>query len=137
MTQKISPFEFVKSINYTKVDLIKNSLGSPKDYNPFLTNRALSYFLDTIFFAQEMNISHNIPPQYQYGFLLNIIDKRQRFSKWHKGEEVSEIECVKSIYNVNSQKASDIISLLSKEQLEKLKQMWEIENHDTHQRLNE
>ena len=53
---KIGPFDYVKSINE------KSEMDDLSGYNPFLTNRAFAYHLDTILLAEEMNQAHHIGP---------------------------------------------------------------------------
>lgn len=54
MTHKLG--DWLKSINQTKDDLSKSDDPDVmKSYPPFIINRSLSYFEDTIFFANEMN----------------------------------------------------------------------------------
>ncbi len=79
----MSPFDFLNSINDTKKDLFEDPQAE-KDYNAFLVNRGLSYFPDTILFANEMNIKRDTPKQWQFDFLRLAIPKKKRFSKWHK-----------------------------------------------------
>ena len=76
----MSPFDFLNAINDTKVDLFTDPQAD-KDYNAFLINRGLSYFPDTIFYANEMNKSDHIDKKMQFDFLMNSITKRKRFSK--------------------------------------------------------
>ena len=79
----MNPFEYVNSINYTKKDIMIDDIAE-KAYNPFMINRSLSYFNDTVAMANEMNIHHSIDNRLQFDFLINIVRKRKRFSKWMK-----------------------------------------------------
>ncbi len=88
-----------------------------KDYNSFLTNRSLSYFYDTVGLANIMNQYHHIDNKLQYHFLINIVRKRKRFSKWLKPETESDIEVVKEYYGYSNEKARQIMPLLSPEQI--------------------
>ena len=92
-----------------------------KDYLPFMVNRGLSYFQDTIALANEMNRYHDIDKKMQYEFFINIVRPRKRFSKWFKKEEDSDIEAVKEYYGYNNQRASQALSILSQEQLQIIK----------------
>ncbi len=112
----LSPFDFLKSINDTK----KNIMELPeheKMYVPFVTNRSLSYFPYTVLLAIEMNRYHHIDSKLQYQFLINIVRKRKRFSKWVKPEIENDIESVKEYYGYSNDKARQVLRLLSSEQL--------------------
>ena len=80
----MGPFEFTKTINDTKHNLMDEDPEVEKDYIPFLVNRSLGYFMDTIMYANEMNRFNSLDYKLQYDFLLNIIRPRKRYSKWLK-----------------------------------------------------
>lgn len=113
----MNPFDFVNSINYSKKDIME----TPEDensYAPFVINRSLSYFADTVGIANEMNIKHHLDNRLQYQFLINIIRKRKRFSKWIKPEIENDIDVVKEYYGYSNEKARQILSLLTPSQID-------------------
>ncbi len=112
----MSPFDYLNSINDHKRDLMIDDM-TEKSYNGFMINRSLSYFQDTIMFANVMNKYHHIDNKLQYHFLINIIRKRKRFSKWIKPEQLSDIEVVKQYYGYSNEKAKQVLPLLSPEQI--------------------
>ena len=112
----MSPFDYLNSINDHKRDLMINDM-TEKSYNGFMINRSLSYFQDTIMFANVMNKYHHLDHKLQYHFLINIIRKRKRFSKWIKPEQLSDIEVVKQYYGYSNEKAKQVLPLLSPEQI--------------------
>ena len=116
----MNPFEYVNAINYSKKNIMVDDIAE-KQYNPYMTNRSLSYFHDTILMANEMNIQHHLDNRLQFDFFINIIRKRKRFSKWFKPETISDVEVVKAYYGYSNDKARQAQSLLTKEQLEVLK----------------
>ena len=116
----MNPFKFTDAINYTKQDIMIDDI-TEKAYNPFLINRSLSYFPDTVLAANEMNRNHHIDNRLQFDFFINIIRKRKRFSKWFKPEEISDLEIVKEYYGYSNEKARQILTLLSTEQINELK----------------
>ena len=85
-----NPFEFVNAINTTKKDLIRSSDAPDlmeKQYKPFYVNKSLSYFVDTILYANEVNQLKHVDLKLQNDYYLNSIRKGKRYSKWHKKEE--------------------------------------------------
>ena len=108
-----NPFDFIKSISSTKNNIMENE----KDYNAFMVNRGLSYFPDTVIYANEMNKFHHLDNRLQYLFLINIVRKRNRFSKWNKSVESENINAIKRYYNYSNEKARDVLPLLSNENL--------------------
>lgn len=117
----MNPFEYVNSINYTKKDIMEDD-DAEKVYNPFMVNRSLSYFQDTVLAANEMNRLHNADKKLQYHFYINIVRKRKRFSKWYKPELENDIEVVKEYYGYSNEKARQALALLSSTQLNELKE---------------
>jgi hypothetical protein len=116
-----NPFDYVNSINISKKDIMHDDI-SEKSYPGFMVNRALSYFTDTVLFANEMNINHHIDNKLQYHFLINIIRKKKRFSKWLKPQEVNNLELIKEYYGYSNEKAKSVLPLFNNEQIELLKQ---------------
>ena len=116
----MNPFKFTDAINYTKQDIMIDDI-TEKAYNPFLINRSLSYFPDTVLAANEMNRNHHIDNRLQFDFFINIVRKRKRFSKWFKPEQISDLEIVKEYYGYSNEKARQILTLLSTEQINELK----------------
>ena len=115
-----NPFEFLNDINYGKKYIMVDDLVE-KDYNSFMVNRGLSYFNDTVLMANEMNINYHLDSRLQFDFLINIIRKRKRFSKWLKPQLENDVEVVKEYYGYSNEKARQIITLLSTEQINELK----------------
>ena len=116
----MNPFEYLNAINYTKQNIMVDDL-TEKAYNPFMVNRSLSYFNDTVLFANEMNQHHHLDNRLQFDFFINIVRKKRRFSKWNKPETVSDVEVVKEYYGYNNEKARQALSLLTSKHIDELK----------------
>ena len=116
----MNPFDYLNAINNTKEDIMVDDIAE-KGYSSFMINRGLSYFNDTVLFANEMNIHHHIDNRLQFDFLINIVRKRKRFSKWLKPEIASDVEVVKEYYGYNNEKARQALSLLTSEHINELK----------------
>jgi len=114
----MNPFEYVNSINYTKKDIMEDE----NTYNPYMINRSLSYFQDTVLAANEMNRLHALDKKLQYHFYINIVRKRKRFSKWNKPELENDLEAVEEYYGYSNEKARQALALLSLEQRNELKE---------------
>ena len=116
----MNPFEYLNAINTTKKDIMVDDIAE-SGYAPFMVNRGLSYFADTVLYANEMNINHHIDHRLQFDFLINIVKKKKRFSKWLKPEEISDLDIVKEYYGYSNEKARSVLSLFTDEQLTELK----------------
>ena len=120
----MKPFDYVNSINFTKKNLMKNTANdelAEKDYVPFLTNKSLSYFTDTLLYANEMNRYHHLDHRLQFDFFINIIKKKKRWSKWIKPQDINNLELIKQHYGYSNDKAKSVLQLFNNEQIEELK----------------
>jgi hypothetical protein len=116
----MSPFDYLNAINTTKKDIMVDDVAE-KAYASFMVNRGLSYFPDTILFANEMNVNHHIDHRLQFDFFINIIKKKKRFSKWAKPINIENLELIKEYYGYSNEKAKSVLSLLNDEQINELK----------------
>lgn len=96
-----------------------------KAYQPFLVNKALSYFPDTVMYANEMNLHNNADSKLQFHFFLNIIRPAKRFAKWVKKQEDNDLAAVMEYYGYSPEKAKSALSILSSDQLITIKQKLE------------
>ena len=109
--------DFLSAINYTKKNVIDEDPLAEREYVPFVTNRTLSYFIDTVIPANEMNTRHFLDNKPQFDYLLNSIRTKKRFSRWLKPEQDKDLEAVKEYYGYSFHKASEALKVLSGEQL--------------------
>ncbi len=116
----MSPFTFLNEINFGKKDIIVDDI-TEKQYNSFMVNRGLSYFKDTAVIANEMNINHHLDNRLQFDFLINMIRKKKRFSKWNKPQIIDDLDVIKEYYGYSNKQAKAVHNLLSSEQIGELR----------------
>ncbi len=140
MADKLTPFTFINSINEGTFgkNLLKdckadsstdpNDPSSPdKSYVPFIINRGLSYFSDTVLFANEMNRLSHLPHRMQYDFLRDAVNPKKRFSKWTKKRSVEDdVKLIQRKYNYSRAKAEAVYPLFSSEEVNKLRKSMDI-----------
>jgi hypothetical protein len=114
--------DWLNSINFTKEDLSENI----KEYPPFIVNKCLSGHIDSILFANEMNMNHHLDKEMQYSFYLNSLRKRKRFSPWLRKDKITDLECIKSYYGYSNEKASQALKILTKDQINFIKKRLDI-----------
>lgn len=113
-------FQFIDSIYKTKENLFNED--NPSEYSKFMVNRGLSYNLDCVFMANELNRFADITEQAHYIFLLESIDKKPRYGKWHKKEATGDdLTLVMDMYGYSREKAEVALEILTDEQLSQLK----------------
>ncbi len=119
----MSPFDFINSVTYTKEDLFKDDPQANKDYKPYIVNRGLSLYHDTIVQANAMNRYSFLPNEWQFRFLLNSITKKKRWSKWEKADKATNsLLMVQEYFGYSSEKAKEALRILSDEQLKLIEQ---------------
>ena len=116
----MNPFDYLNSINHKKEDIMVDD-EAEKGYSPFMINRGLSYFQDTVLLANEMNINSHLPHRMQYDFLMTAIRPRKRFSKWMKKTTPAKVEVIKEYYGYSDAKAESVEDLISDEDIKHMK----------------
>jgi len=138
--KKLSPFDFINNINEGSrgTNLMENSRADysdaaadidavDKQYVPFMINRGLSYFQDTVLFANEMNIRSSCSPKMQYDFFRNLIRPRKRFSKWSKKpDDAGDVAMLMAHYNYSSEKARNVLPMFTAEALQYIRKLRDI-----------
>ena len=117
--------DWLNSINFTKENLAEDP-EAIKSYPPYIINRCLSGHLDCILFANEMNKNHQLSKDMQYSFYLNTLRKKKRFSPWLRKDKVTDLESIKKYYGYSNEKASQALKILTKEQINFIKQRLDI-----------
>ena len=117
--------DWLNSINFTKEDLTVDDPDTIKDYTPYIVNRCLSGHLDTVLYANEMNLHPNLDKDMQYQFFLNSLRKRKRFSPWLRKDKVENLNIIKRYYGYSNEKALQALRLLTNEQLDYIKKRLE------------
>ena len=113
--------EIIPSILQTKKSVIRDEIDQ-KDYVPFVVNRALSYHIDCIPYANKMNMFPGLDKDLQYSFYLNTIrSMKRKFEPWQKSQADKNIECVKEYFGYSNQKAKEALRILNDEQIAEIK----------------
>jgi len=111
--------DYLNAINYTKEPLLDTEDESvEKGYTPFVVNRCLSYFIDTVLYANEMNRRPETDKKMQFDYLQKIIRKNKRYSKWLKQESVENLDIIKQYYGYSDTKAKEVMDILTSDDIE-------------------
>jgi hypothetical protein len=114
--------EIIPSILQTKKDVLDNE----KDYKPYLVNRSISYHIDCILYANQMNMNHHLNEKLQYQYLLNTIrPMKRKFQPWQKASAIKDIDFVKEYFGYSNEKAKEALRLLTDEQITLIKEQLE------------
>lgn len=119
----MNPFDILNSVTFNKEVII--TAENEKEYDPYMVNKGLSYFADTIMFANYMNRMYDLPKLLQYDFYHELIPRKKRWAKWHKKEKIENLDAICEYYKVGKARAEEYLNLLTQDQIEILKKRME------------
>ena len=113
--------EIIPSILQTKKNVFTDE-REYKDYKPYMVNRALSFHMDCVLYANEMNLHPSLDEDMQYQYLLNTIrPMKRKFQPWQRQEVLKDLECVKQYFGYSDEKAKDALRILTDDNLAEIK----------------
>ena len=115
--------DYLNAINHTKERLMDTEDEEwERKYSPFIVNKCLAPFQDTILLVNEINQYPSIDKKLQFDFLINSLRPRKRFTPWVKAKKLDDIEYVKEFYGYNNEKAKVALTILNDDQIATIKQ---------------
>lgn len=115
------PFDYTNSITQTKKYMMESE-HDEKAYVPFLINKSLSFYVDTVLYANDMNQMHWLDKKLQYDYLFYSIPAKKRFTKWPKKKKEEDLELIKEYFGYGTTKAKQALAVLNDIQLDEIKQ---------------
>ena len=115
--------DYLNAINYTKEPLL-NTVDEQweKKYPPFIVNKCVAPFPDTVMLVNEINQLHHLDKKLQFDFLINSLRPRKRYTPWLKAKKLENLEYVKEFYGYNNEKAKVALTILNDDQIATIKQ---------------
>jgi len=117
--------DYLNSINYDKKPLMDSEEESIKGYPAYVVNRCMSYFNDTIFYANEINCKPGLDIKAQFDFYRLGVRKMKRYSPWLKKEEDDRIALIKEAFGYNEAKAREVLNIIRPKDLDNIKKSLE------------
>ena len=115
--------EYLNAINNTKENVMDTEDEMwEKKYPPFIVNKCIAPFTDTLILVNEINQLHHLDKKLQFDYLLNSIRPRKRFTPWLKAKKLGNLDCIKEYYGYNNEKAKTALDILDDEQISAIKQ---------------
>jgi len=121
MTTKVNPFTFVDAVSYSKQDLLSDP-ELEKEYIPFIVNKALSYHVDALVQANDMNLYYDIDKKLQFDYFRRSLKARKRFAKWVKKPDSSRVKQIQQYYSCNERDAEEMSVLLTQADIDAIEQ---------------
>ena len=123
MSEDYSLTSYLTAINWSKKKLMDTDDETwEKKYPPYIINKGLSYYSDTVMYANEMNRLHHASKHMQFSFLINTIRSQKRFSKWLKASKIKDLDAVKTYFGYSNNRAREALSVLTKGQIDYIKE---------------
>ena len=114
--------DYLNAINHTKEKLLDSDDEDwEKKYPPFVVNKCVYPFQDTIMLVNEINQLPHLDKKLQFDFLLNSVRSRKRFTPWLKANKLDNLEDVKEYYGYSNEKAKQALDILTDEQIATIK----------------
>lgn len=116
---------YLNDINYEKNHVLRTGNDPEqaiKEYNPYIINKCLSFGIDTLLYADEMNRLWDLPKELQYDYFIHGIRKKKRFNPWIKGTKDKDLEAVSKFFNFSFNKAKEALAVLTEAQIEEIKE---------------
>ena len=114
--------DYLNAINHTKEKLLDSEDEMwEKKYAPFIVNKCVAPFQDTIMLVNEINQRHHLDKKLQFDFLLNSLRTRKRFTPWAKASKNKNLDIIKEYYGYNNEKAEEALKILDDEQIDYIK----------------
>ncbi len=110
--------DYLYSINQSNKNIMREDKDAVKGYPAFIINKCMSHHIDSILYANEMNMHPELDKQMQYDFFINSLKPRKRFAPWVKKETLEHLDLVKQYYGYNHNKALAALRILTNSDLE-------------------
>lgn len=121
-------FAYVNAVSHSKKDMMRgteNDELAQKGYNPFMTNRSLSYHIDAIQEANEMNSRPHLDNIQQFDFFINSLRPMRRIAKWAKPVNSADLDLVMEYFGYGRSKAEQALRSLCPDQLRQIAMLLE------------
>jgi len=96
-----------------------------EQYSKYRTNTVLSNHIDTVLYANEMNMFPYTSDKMHYEYLFNSIKSKKRFFKRKKQVNHQNISLIMEYYKYNKLKAMEASKILNVEQIQTIKEKLE------------
>ena len=114
--------DYLKAINQTKEPLLDTEDEQwEKKFPPFIINKCVAPFPDSLMLVNEINQLHHLDKKLQYDFLINSLRARKRYTPWMKAKKLENLEYVKEYYGYSNEKAKAALDILNDEQISTIK----------------
>ena len=115
--------DYLNAINVSKDSLLdtEDEMWEKKFY-PFIINKCVAPFEDTVMLVNEINQLHHLDKKLQFDFLINSLRPRKRYAPWLKAKKLKNLEYVKEFYGYNNEKAKVALDILDDEQISAIKE---------------
>ena len=114
--------DYLNAINVSKDSLLDTEDEMwEKRFAPFIVNKCVAPFEDTVMLVNEINQLHHLDKKLQFDFLINSLRPRKRYTPWLKAKKLKNLEYVNEYYGYSNEKAKAALDILNDEQISAIK----------------
>ena len=102
--------DYLNAVNHTKENLLDTEDEDwEKKYPPFIVNKCVAPFPDTVMLVNEINQLPHLDKKLQFDFLINSLRPRKRYTPWLKAMKLENLEYVKEYYGYSNEKQNPLL----------------------------
>jgi hypothetical protein len=106
--------DYLNAVNHTKENLLDTEDEDwEKKYPPFIVNKCVAPFPDTVMLVNEINQLPHLDKKLQFDFLINSLRPRKRYTPWRMAMILENLEYVKEYYGYSNEKAKSALDILT------------------------
>jgi hypothetical protein len=114
--------EVIPAILQTKKNVLQDE-QDVKKYDAFIVNKALSFHMDCIYYANEMNMFNGLDNDLQFQYYINNVrSMKRKYQPWQKAEVNKDLEPIKEYFGFSNEKAKQALRVLNDEHITLIKE---------------
>ena len=117
-----SPLTIILNSINKKTDYL-DEIFIEENYVPFLVNKIMASFQDTVLYANDMDKNADLSKQMQYDYYYYGVRKRNRFSPWVNEIIDPDIEIIQNYYDYSLTKAQEVLRIISDSKLDMIRKL--------------
>jgi hypothetical protein len=117
----MTPFDFAKAAGHTKENIFDEN--TKNDYSSYMMNKIFSTYYDTILYANEANMFHNIPDEQNFNYYRGSLRSKNRYAKWVKPAKKDDLKLIQRLYDCDLKIAEQYLELLSEDDITALHEL--------------
>ena len=118
-------FDIIKDMNMGSSEtwkFFKDNSRLPKNYNQYMINTAFSNTMDTVLWANDVNLYYDLPDLAHLLYYRGCIKPKKRFGKWYKSIKDETVSHLAELLNCTCHEVRSNYHMIPKEIIDELEQ---------------